>query len=86
MTTRTDPDSVVWDDGDFRGVALHDGGETYFKLRLDVTILSLNDPRLLAPRNKVSILVHTGNHIVHLLWSIPEHMKSHMKTEKHPIR
>lgn len=71
--TRTYPDFVVWDDGDLRGVALHDGGETDFELRPDVTIPPLHDPRLLAPGNKVLVLVHTGHHIVHLLWSIPEH-------------
>lgn len=64
---------MVWDDGDLRGVALHNGGESYFELRLDVTVSSFSDPRLLAPGNKVLVLVHTGHHVVHLLWSIPEH-------------
>ncbi len=71
--TRTYPDLVVWDDGDLRGVALHDGGETDFELHLDVAISSLHDPRLLTPGNKVLVLVHTGHHTVDLLWSIPEH-------------
>lgn len=70
---RTYPDFVVWYDSDFRGVALRDGGETYFELGPDVTVSPLYDPRLLTPGNKVLVLVDTGHHIVHLLWSIPEH-------------
>lgn len=69
---RTYSDLVVWNNCDFRGVALHDGRKPYFKLSLDVTISSLHNPRLLTPGYKVLVLVHTGHHLEHLLWSIPK--------------
>lgn len=72
-TIKTYSDLVVWDNSDLRGVALHNGGKTYFQLCPDVAITSLHDLRLLAPGNKVLVLVHTGHNIVHLLWRIPEH-------------
>jgi len=71
--TGTDPDLVVWDDGDLRGVALHDGGETDLQVHPDAAVSSLRDPRLLAPGNKVAVLVHIGHHFVHLLRRKPEH-------------
>lgn len=69
----TYPDLVVWHDGDLGGVALHHGGETYLEVRPDDTALSPCGPRLLAPGNKVLVLVHIDHHVVHLLRRIPAH-------------
>lgn len=70
--TRTHSDLVVWDDGDLRGVALHNWGETDFELRQNVAVFPLHHPRFLAPGNKMLVLVHAGHHIVDLLWRKPE--------------
>lgn len=67
------PDLVVWDEGDIGRIALQNGGETYFQFCPEVAILFFNDPRPLAPRDKVLVLVHIDHHVVHLLWSVPEH-------------
>lgn len=72
----TYPDFLVRDDGDVRNVALRDGRKSYYELRPNPTASSFLHLRLLAPGNKVLVLVHAGHHRVHLLRSVPEHTEN----------
>lgn len=73
--TETYPDFVVWDNGDLWGVALHNGREANFELRLEVATLSFKYSRLCAPGDKLLVMVHIGHHVVQLLWRIPVQSK-----------
>lgn len=70
LETETYPDLVVWDEGDLRDVALHDGRESDLKLCPDVAVSRPHEPRLLAPRDELLVLVYTRHNLVHLLWSV----------------
>lgn len=82
---QTHPDFVVGDKADLGGVALHNGREANFKLRLEVAALSFDDSRLCAPGNKLLVLVHVGHHAVELLWRVPARSKRpHQQVAKGP--
>lgn len=63
----THPDFAIGDEGEVRGVALHQRRESNFQLRLKIASLLFDEAGLSAPRHKVLVLVHVGHHIVQLL-------------------
>lgn len=73
MKPETYPDLVVGNDSDLRDVSLDERGETDLQLCHEATASPPQNPRLLTPGNKVLVLLHTGHHLVHLLWGVPEH-------------
>lgn len=65
------PNFAIGDEGEVRGVALHQRRESNFQLGLKVPRLFLDEAGLPAPRHKVLVLVHVGHHVVQLLRRIP---------------
>lgn len=63
---------AIADEGEVRSVALHDGREAYLQLSPIVTRTFFDEPGLPAPGHKLMVLVHVGDHRVHLLRRIPE--------------
>lgn len=65
------PNFAIGDEGEVRGVALHQRRESNFQLGLKVPRLFLDEAGLPAPGHKVLVLVHVGHHVVQLLRRIP---------------
>lgn len=65
------PDLVVWDIGQLRDVAFEERGESDHQLCTTLAIISLKGPRLLTPRDKLTVLIHVCHYVVHLLRSVP---------------
>lgn len=64
-------DLVVGDVAELRDVAFEDGGKSDLQLRTGLTASAPEGPRLFTPRDELTVLVHVGHDVIHLLRTVP---------------